>query len=290
MPHHLPEATKSRRTHASPAPRSHCLKPFQMRFSQASPALHRSPGPFALRSLVPDSGRVRWETREAPGRSQCCPHGVRTRRAATCSTKPGVCASAGYSRETLSSPRLGMPQNLQRCASPQVPVLTVLRQPRRLAPLRPPARGDLLPCLPTSSPDPSAGGQGPYHSRPLQEDRAPKYLPRRCRERRESCRSWYPSARCRARRGRRESLPGLTERTGRGRFLLCPAGCGGNRVSRAARVARGEARRSRRGSVNCVSSGARRASAPSQPPEPGAAPAAAPVSAKLLPPGPHGDN
>lgn len=76
-------------------------------------------------------------------------------------------------------------------------------------------------------------------------------------------------------------MPGLTERTGRGRLLLCPVGYCGSRAARAARAAGGEERRAPRGSVSCVSSGARRASAPSQPREPGAASAA-----RLPPPNP----
>lgn len=65
---------------------------------------------------------------------------------------------------------------------------------------------------------------------------------------------WYS---CRARRGRRESLPGLTERPRARAASPRPAGCGG---SRAARAAAGEARRAPRGSVSCSSSRARRAS------------------------------
>lgn len=95
---------------------------------------------------------------------------------------------------------------------------------------------------------------------------------------------WYS---CRARRGRRESLPELTERPRARAASPRPAGCGG---SRAARAAAGEARRAPRGSVSFSSSGARRASAPSQPPEPGAASAAATAAAKPLPPGPRGDD
>lgn len=176
MPHPLPEATKSRRTHTSPAPRSPCLKPFPMRFSSASPALHRSPGPFALRSLVPASGRVCSETREASGRSQCRPHGVRTRRAATCSTKPGVCASAGYSRKDPVIPSV---RN-----APGSPKARIAPSPSAHSPSRNPGGSHrsvyarrLTSRSPRSSPDPSAGCQGPYHSRPLREDRAPKYLP-----------------------------------------------------------------------------------------------------------------
>lgn len=147
-----------------------------MRFSSASPALHRAPGPFALRSLVPDSGRVRSETREAPGRSQCRPQGVRTRRAATCSTKPGVCASAGYSREDPVVPSVWHTAGSPEVRVPQVPVRTALRATPEARTAWSARARRLTSLSPRSSPDPSAGCQDPYHSRPLREDRAPKYL------------------------------------------------------------------------------------------------------------------
>lgn len=123
-----------------------------MRFSSASPALHRAPGPFALRSLVPDSGRVRSETREGPGRSQCRPQGVRTRRAATCSTKPGVCASAGYSREDPVVPSVWHTAGSPEVRVPPSPSAHSPSRNPRLAPLGLFARGDLLPCLPAPAP------------------------------------------------------------------------------------------------------------------------------------------
>lgn len=90
---------------------------------------------------------------------------------------------------------------------------------------------------------------------------------------------WYS---CRARRGRQESLPGLTERPRARAASPRPAGCGGDR---AARAASGEARRAPRGSVSCSSSRARRASAPSQPQTRGRLRRAT-AAAKPLHPGP----
>lgn len=70
-----------------------------------SPRFSRpSPGPAASRSVLPDSGTVCSETRAASSRTQCRPPGVRTRRAATCSTTPGVCVGAGCGRKDPAIP------------------------------------------------------------------------------------------------------------------------------------------------------------------------------------------
>lgn len=72
---------------------------------RGSPLFSRpSPGPAASRSVLPDSGMVGSETREASSRTQCRPPGVRTRRAATCSTTPGVGVGAGCGRKDPAIP------------------------------------------------------------------------------------------------------------------------------------------------------------------------------------------
>lgn len=142
--------------------------------------------------------------------------GARTRRTATCSTKLGVGVGAAGA---LPCPRPLRPRLSNRARHPKPERAHPCAHPGGSPRFGPPRAHPLNSRCPRISLDPSPGCQGPHHPRPLWQDSAPEYLPRRCRERRVSCRPWYPGAGCRARRGRRESLPRLAERTGRSRLL-----------------------------------------------------------------------
>lgn len=202
------------------APRSHRLKPSRWTPTPpppipapqplASSVVHPSRGPTALGSVALDSGRLCSGTPEAqdPGSSRWCPPATRTRRAATCSANSArVCADAAVAGGTQPSARPGRFRISKGACQPPAPGRTALRTGSQ-APATP--SPGLAPTL-----APAAGPPGTLR---------PKYLRRRCRERRASCRPWYPGAECRVRRWPRESLSGLIERTRRRRLLLCPAG------------------------------------------------------------------
>lgn len=152
--------------------RGHGLKLSQMRSPPASPS-YPSLSPTASRGLVPSSGRVCSETREASSFSQCRQPGFQTHRAATCFTKPGVCAGAGCGRKNpvIPSVRLG----------PGSPKTHIALNPSAHAALRnaggshhsgPQRAATYFPVSPAQPPPPALVA-GPA----LRQIGAPKYLP-----------------------------------------------------------------------------------------------------------------
>lgn len=212
---------------------------------------------------MPSSGMVCSETRETPASPSLA-------SAASGSHLFHKARSLLRGRAAAATPSIpsASAQNLpQTRITPKPSALVPLRNPRGSHHSRQPRAATYFPIprlqLPTQR-----WPRDSQRARPSARDSAPKIPAVKMQESEEGLAdhgTWYS---CRARRGRRESLPGLTER---------PRSAGSFSSARwlrrepAARAAAGEARRAPRGSVSCSSSRARRASAPSQPPEPGAA-------------------
>lgn len=269
MPHHPHAQLRDARDRRPPSPGDRKADPprarpplgaTQMRRRPLLQCSHPSQAPTASRSRLPGPGRVCSETRKASSR----PPRVRTRRTATCSTKPRVCAGASRDRRDPVTPSVShspgsprahtTPKSSAHIPSPNSGGSPHSRRPRAVtsslvSPLQPPA-----PALA------ARGGRRPQIPA-VKMQRAKRVL--------QTMVPWCsaPSS------GDDRALRARTLPFPPGGLRRAPGGAGGSARSawaaRAAAAAGGEAGRTRGGSVSCVCSRTRRVSAPSQPPSRG---------------------